>query len=170
MNRRARLRRTGILCLHCLRNAAYYRAWNAAPRARRQEQFWRTINSNCIDICVLEWCKVFGDLRAKHHWSKSVSDQDAFVRALYARLSMDEQEFEVFRLAVRHYRGKFVAHLDEENRFNVPLLQPIIDSTRFLYNYLVEVEDDVNAFHDAPDRADARFTEHLLEGRQAHRA
>src|SRR5258706_16345502 len=36
MNRRTHLRRTGILCLHFVRNAAYYRAWNAAPIERRQ--------------------------------------------------------------------------------------------------------------------------------------
>ena len=169
MNRRARLRRTGILCLHCLRNAAYYRAWNATPRTRREEQFWLTANGNFIDICVLEWCKIFGDKHAKHHWSKSVSDTGAFLQGLYAHLGIDAAAFEVLRLQVRRYRDRFVAHLDADNRFDVPPLQPIIDSTRFLYNYLIENEDDVNAFHDAPRRAEPRFTEHLLEGRQAHR-
>lgn len=170
MNRRTRLRRTGILCLHFVRNAAYYRAWNAAPVVRRREQFWRTLNGNSIDICMLEWCKLFGDLRAQHHWSKSVSDPDAFLSGLYKQTGLEEATFEAFRLEVRTYRDKFVAHLDELNEMKIPRLQPALDSVRYLYGYLIEHEDDVNAFHDAPQSANSRYQEHLREGREAHQA
>ena len=101
MHRRTRLRRTGILCLHCLRNAAYYRAWNAAPQTRRREQFWVSLNGNFIDTCLLEWCKLFGDLRAMHHWSKVVSEPQAFLSGLHAVTGLDETAFEAYRLAVR---------------------------------------------------------------------
>lgn len=170
MQRRTRLRRIGILCLHCLRNAAYYRAWNAAPQARRQEQFWVSLNGNFIDTCLLEWCKLFGDLRAMHHWSKVVSDPDAFLTGLYAATRLDEAAFEAYRLAVRTYRDKFVAHLDGLNTIQIPNAQPAIDSARFLYNYLVDVEDDADAFHDAPRNANVRYQQHLREGRAAHQA
>jgi hypothetical protein len=170
MNRLTRLRRTGILCMHFVRNAAYYRAWNAAPAERRREQFWRTLNGNFIDICILEWCKLFGDLRAQHHWSKSITDPDAFLRGLYNHTGLNEADFEAYRVEVREYRDKFVAHLDELNQMRIPNLQPALDSVRYLYQYLLERENDVDAFQDAPRDADARYQEHLREGRGAHRA
>lgn len=168
MNRRTRLRRTGILCLHCLRNAAYYRAWNAGPVVRRETQFWKTLNGNFIDTCLLEWCKLFGDLKAKHHWSKSVTDSDQFTAGLYQKLGIDETAFEDYRLDVREYRDKFVAHLDELNQAKIPRLQPVIDSVQYLYEYLVQVEDDLNAFPDAPQSARAYYNFHLSLGREAH--
>lgn len=170
MNRRKRLRRTGILCMHFVRNAAYYRAWNAAPIARRHEQFWRTINGNFIDICILEWCKLFGDLRAQHHWSKSVTDPKAFLEGLYEHTGLSEVDFEAYRLQVREYRDKFVAHLDELNKMQIPNLQPALNSVRYLYQFLLEYEDKVGAFHDLTRNANARYQEHLHEGREAHRA
>jgi hypothetical protein len=170
VNRRTRLRRTGILCLHCLRNAAYYRAWNAGPVARRETQFWKTLNGNFIDTCLLEWCKLFGDLKAKHHWSKSVTDSAQFTAELYRKLGMDEAAFEDYRLEVREYRDKFVAHLDEINQAEIPRLQPVIDSVRYLYDYLVQVEDDLNAFQGAPQSARRYYHQHLTFGREAHRA
>jgi hypothetical protein len=170
VNRRTRLRRTGILSLHCLRNAAYYRAWNAAPVARRQEQFWITLNGNFVDTCLLEWCKLFGDLKAKHHWSRCVTDSDPFLDGLHVRIGMDAAAFEVFRLEVRAYRDKFVAHLDELNDIEIPRIQPVIGSVRYLYQHLVDVEDDVDAFVDAPTNANTHYRQHLLEARAAHQA
>lgn len=168
MNRRTRLRRTGILCMHFVRNAAYYRAFNAAPVPRRRKQFWRTINGNFIDICMLEWCKLFGDLRAQHHWSKCITDSSMFLAGLYDHTGLNEATFEAYRLEVREYRDKFVAHLDELNQMQIPQLQPALDSVRYLYQFMLEHEDDVDAFHDAPRNANARYQRHLREGREAH--
>ena len=168
MQRRTRLRRTGILCLHCLRNAAYYRAWNAASQNRRKEQFWISLNGNFIDTCLLEWCKLFGDLRAMHHWSKVISAPTTFITGLHAATGLDETAFETYRLEVRTYRDKFVAHLDELNNIQIPRIQPAIDSARYLYTYLLEVEDDVDAFHDAPQSARLHYQQCLREGRSAH--
>jgi hypothetical protein len=170
MNRRTRLRRTGILCMHFVRNAAYYRAFNAAPVVRRREQFWRTLNGNFIDICMLEWCKLFGDLNAQHHWSKCVTDANAFSAGLYDHTGLNELEFEAYRIEVRKYRDKFVAHLDELTQMQIPQVQPALDSVRYLYQYLLEHEDDVNAFYDAPRSANARYQQHLHEGRGEHAA
>lgn len=168
MNRRTRLRRTGILCLHFLRNAAYYRAFNAAPPTRRREQFWRTLNGNFIDVCILEWCKLFGDLNAMHHWSKCVTDQPAFCKGLYAHVSLSEAEFEAYRLEIRAYRDKFVAHLDELNESKIPDIHAAVDSVRYLYRHMLAIEDDLDAFHDAPQDANAHYQTHLHEGRAAH--
>jgi hypothetical protein len=156
--------------MHFLRNAAYYRAWNAATVARRREQFWITLNGNFIDTCMLEWCKLFGDLNAKHHWAKCVSNQPAFLNGLCVELRITPEQFEAFRLEVRAYRDKFVAHLDNLNTMQIPRLQPAIESVEFLYQHLLNVEDDVGAFLDAPRSASAQYQQHLREGRAAHKA
>lgn len=168
MNRRTRLRRTAILCLHCLRNAAYYRSWNAAPTVRRREQFWISLNGNFFDVCLLDWCKLFGDLKAKHHWSKTITDQPDFLHQMYGACGLNQQTFEDYRLEVRAYRDKYVAHLDEDASLSVPRLRHAIATAKFLYDYLVTVEDNVSALVDAPDTANARYREHLLEGRTVH--
>ena len=119
---------------------------------------------------MLEWCKLFGDLRAKHYWSKSVTDPDAFSNELYAHIGLSAAEFEAYRLELRTYRDKFVAHLDEVNDTKIPSIQPAIDSVRFLYAYMLAVEDDVNAFYDAPQNANTHYQLHLQEGRAAHKS
>lgn len=133
MNRRTRFRRTGILYMHFQRNAAYYRAWNAARAVRRREQFWRTLNGNFIDICMVEWCKIFGNVRAQHRWSNCVSDADKFLNGLYKPIGLSEEEFTTYLIEVRTYRDKFVAHLDGLNAMKIPQLQPALDSVRYLY-------------------------------------
>jgi hypothetical protein len=63
-----------------------------------------------------------------------------------------------------------VVHLDDLNEMRIPRLQTAIQSVEYLYQYLVEIEDDVEAFIDAPRSAFARYQEHLREGRAAHQA
>lgn len=104
-----------------------------------------------------------------HHWSKCVTDQNAFCKELYTRTGLTEAEFEAYRLEVRTYRDKFVAHLDELNDIKIPNLQPAIESVRFLYEHMLAVEDDVNAFHDAPQDANAQYQVHMRDGRAVHR-
>ena len=81
---------------------------------------------------------------------------------------MSEVEFEAYRLDVRAYRDKFVAHLDERNEMDIPRLEPALVSIYYLYAYLLENEDDCDAFNDAPSDAKAQYQEHLAEGREAH--
>lgn len=154
--------------MHFLRNAAYYHSWVTASVDRRREQYWITVNGNFMDICVLEWCKLFGDRRAEHYWAKSIMDVERFTVGLSDRLNLTGEEFETYRLELRAYRDKFVAHLDEQNTAVVPRLRKAVESVQYLYDYLVSVEDDVEAFHDAPRNANARYRIHLREGRIAH--
>lgn len=152
-----------------MRNLAYHRAWNAAKLERKQQEFWRTINGNFIDAAVLEWCKVYGDERAKHHWSKCVSDSAKFAEGLWRITGKTEEEFEQYRIVVRAYRDKFVAHLDELNQMQIPDLQPALESIRYLYQHLVEGEDDVDAFVDLPLNANRYYQAHLTAGKAGHR-
>ena len=111
---------------------------------------WATAHDNFLDIAILEWCKIFGDKKAKHAWRKVVSDQPAFLAELLEHLRLTETFFEAYTSEMRIYRDKFIAHLDEENTMNIPNMSPAIKSAQFLYKWMIEKENDCNAFWDAP--------------------
>lgn len=160
MTRRDRVRRIFILCNHFLRNLAFYRTgWrrggiDTEPTLRRREsQFWVNVNGNFIDICVLEWCKLFGSKKDKHHWSKVITQQVEFEQQLLERLRMSAEELEAYIEEMRRYRDKFVAHLDDEPIMYLPRLRPAKKSVAFLYGYLLANEDDGNFFPENPPPA-----------------
>lgn len=133
MTREQHLRRVVLLCCHFARNFAYYRAGWDGRTLRRSTNFWKTTNGNCIDHCVLEWCKLFGEPRGEHHWRQVVADPASFEKALYAAVSMNADDFEQYRLKAREYRDKFVAHLDLELTAYIPHLDPAWASVRFYH-------------------------------------
>jgi hypothetical protein len=51
---------------------------------------------------------------------------------------------------VKNYRDKFVAHLDDDPKAKYPALDVAIDSTKFLYRYLLANEDGGNYFDNLP--------------------
>jgi hypothetical protein len=148
MNHSDRVRRAGIVCCHCARNAAYYRAGRRKPQNWNGEDFWRNANSNFLDIAVLEWCKLFADTKGKHHWKKVVKDQDNFMSGLLASIGMSQIDFDSYIKKCKFYRDKFLAHLDEELVMHIPDLTAAIDSATYLHNLLVSENPDV--LDDAP--------------------
>jgi len=162
MERKKFLRMVATLCLYCLRHMAYYRAgWNGGSLILRT-QFWVAVNGNFIDICVLEWCKLFGDLRGKHSWKRAVSDPKSFQGGLLQDLELTEAEFNAYVVEMRTYRDKYVAHLDLVERFDIPTLDIAKKSVVYLYNYLLAREDQGGFFSDAP-RDVSRFYENAFK-------
>jgi hypothetical protein len=133
-----------------MRNLAYYRIGKKFPAGWRTEPlypdagFWRAVNANFIDQCVLDWCKLFGDLRGQHHWHKIVHDKTAFEAALLKRLRTSPPRFDKYRVEMNHYRDKFVAHLDSELIMQIPHLMRAKWSIEFYYEYLVGQEVQVS--------------------------
>jgi hypothetical protein len=84
LTKRELCRRSVLLCVLFLRNLAYYRAGQGQQGRHLLDpseptvNFWRQANSNFIDMCVLDWCKLFADKQAVHHWRKIVSDPAKF--------------------------------------------------------------------------------------------
>jgi hypothetical protein len=103
-----------------------------------------------MDICVLEWCKLFAEPRGKHCWQKVVSDSSAFVCGLLQELGISEQELNSYTKQVRDYRDRFVAHLDSEDVMIPPVLDVIKHSVSYLYDFLLAHEDEGSCFVDAP--------------------
>jgi len=127
------------------------------------------VNGNFIDICVLEWCKLFGDSRGKHSWNKAISDLETFKDRLLQNLEMTEAEFNTYVVEMKTYRDKYVTHLDSVERFNIPKLEIAKKSVIYLHSYLLSREDQGGYFNDAPRDA-SRFYENVFrEGLSVYR-
>lgn len=110
------------------------------PPKTPEANFWITTSGNCIDICVLEWCKLFADQKGKHYWGKVVTDPLSFQAALLRRMGLDEATYQEQLDAVRHYRDKFVAHLDDEKRLTPPWLDGAKAAVWFYHAHVVQKE------------------------------
>lgn len=120
------------------------------------------VNGNFLDIAVLEWCKLFADNRGKHFWRKAISDNGTFQAGLLAELRLTEADFEDYVNQMRTYRDKFIAHLDSEEVMHIPLLQTAVNSTVYLYDYLLENEETGGCFADA-HKGGLNFYENFLD-------
>jgi hypothetical protein len=115
---------------------AYHRAGEESKKAWKKEDFWRNINSNFIDVAVIDWCKLFADPKSKHFWSKVVQTKEVFLENLYQELGITEAEFSAHINEMKHYRDKFLAHLDEEMVMHIPTMEISINSAVFLFDTL----------------------------------
>lgn len=142
LNRIERLRRVLILCCYFIQNLAYYRAgWNDQKIfARHLSQFWITANGNFLDQCVLEWCKLFGDEKGEHYWGEIVSDPTLFEKNLLSALGISVSEFNAYVGKIRHYRDKFVAHLDSDKVMNIPDLEIAKKAVLYYQTHILNVE------------------------------
>lgn len=168
MEHRQRLRNVGILCCHFLRNLAYYRSGWRNGQIVFREQFWINANSNFLDIAVLEWCKLFADSNGKHHWRKVVADQDAYFNGLLHAVGMNDANFANYITEMRTYRDKFVAHLDEVPRMNIPKLEIAKMSIIYLYDYLLANEEENGCFQDASRSAADFYHQSEMQGHQVY--
>ena len=168
MTRKQRLRRVGILCCHCLRNLAFYKAGWLNGDLLFKDQFWVNVNGNFLDICVMEWCKLFGDTRGVHYWKKVVTDPTAFFKGLLREVKITEADLNSYINEMRTYRDKFVAHLDSKETMHIPTLTVARKSASYLYDYLRTHEDEGDFFSDAPNKASTFYRNCLKEARSVY--
>jgi hypothetical protein len=147
LTRQEWLRRVVITSTIFARNLAYFRVGKETEfadlldrRGDSSTDFWIAANSNCLDFCVLEWCKLLGDERGRHYWGAIVADPSAFQSALLDHLEMDEPALREYIRGMRHYRDKFVAHLDSDRAMVPPLLDVAKKSVWFYHAHIVERE------------------------------
>jgi hypothetical protein len=116
-----RLRRVVLVCTLFMRNLAYYRGARESPAGWRDPplssdaSFWRTMANNCLDLCVLEFCKLFADKQGKHLWRKVVEQDklEQFEADLLPHVGVSVAEWNDYLDEMRRYRDKFIAHLDD---------------------------------------------------------
>jgi len=155
-----RLRRVGILCCHFARNYACYKAgWNDGG-LKVKDQFWISLNGNFIDISVLEWYKLFGDYKDKHHWKKVMHRDQAFKARMFKELNIKQTDLDKVHGSIKSYRDKFVAHLDSEETMNIPMLE---EAFRMVCFYYSEVKKICNSTADWPDTLEDFYEEHFTK-------
>ncbi len=125
-------------------------------------------NGNFLDICVLEWCKLFGDTRGKHYWGKVVKDPKGFFAGLLKACRVTESDFADCIKEMRTYRDTFVAHLDLDLVMQIPKLKIVEGSVSYFYDYLLAHEDEGNFFPDAPKKISVYYTRCLKEGKAGY--
>jgi hypothetical protein len=137
------VRRACLLCCHCARNIAYYRVGFVSEHGtgtlKQRTQFAITVNGNMLDIAVLEWCKLFADHNARHHWKRVIrggEEQRQFLGALLRDAGISLQDWKRYLDSVRVYRDKFVAHLDDLPVMRIPSLEVALKCVLFLYRYI----------------------------------
>ncbi|WP_136524546.1 hypothetical protein [Geomonas ferrireducens] len=132
MTRSQHLRRVAILCCHCLRNLAFYKAGWHNGKSKLKGQFGRNVNSNFLDIAVLEWCKLFADTRGKHFWRKAISGDVSFQNSLLAELGLTEA-------GGKAGSGQTFGHLSGLERPNVEPDPNDIDCKPYTYPFALPV-------------------------------
>ncbi len=169
LTRRQRVRRVGILCCHYLQNCAYYYAGRDGKTLKRKDQFSVTVNGNFMDLCTLEFCKLFADARSKHHWRKVVTDEASFYVGLLKTVGMTPAAFDNYIESMKFYRDKYVAHLDEELGGIYPQLGPGKKAAAYLFDYLLKHEDEGGFLPDAGGTAAEFYSDREDEGDAAYK-
>lgn len=169
MNRRDRLRRAAIVSCHCLRYLAYYRAGWDDGNLIKSDEFWKTVNSNFIDICLLEWCKLFGNHNEKHHWKNIIKNKSKFKMHMLDELNVNEKELRKHWNKVKLYRDTFIAHLDLDEIMNIPNLDLVYATVVFYYNHIQRTAADNTIFSGLPNDIGKYYQDCLTESQTIYR-
>jgi hypothetical protein len=126
--------------------------------------FWREAHGNFFDISVLDWCKLFADREGKHHWRRVVKNPDRFEADLYT------DEFTSMIAKIKHYRDKFVAHLDQERTMLLPALDVARGAIVFLHERLVQPagHGDWSSQPTSPEELEQGFAQAFREAQSVY--
>ncbi len=141
MTKEQRIRRAILLCIHFTRNLAFTRAITKNVTHKNEGDFWITLDGNCLDVAVLEWCKLFGEPKGKHSWEKIIDSKDGFRSKLKTSLGIDDEAWDRQVNELRSYRDSFIAHLDNNKTMNIPKMELPKNMLFFLHSELKELID-----------------------------
>lgn len=101
---------------------------------------WKTISSNCYDLAILEWCKIFSSETEDIHFKKTMPNDKnkKFESELYEFLEIDKDTYKSYVEELKTYRDKLIAHTDKDWHLYIPR-HPYLDialrSTFFYHKY-----------------------------------
>jgi len=116
----------------------------------RDNAFWKTVNFNFYDLSILEWCKLFADVKGKHYWGKIVPNKVDFESDLLSTLSINRKELDNYSEEMRKSRDKFIAHLDSEETDYRPYMDLALESVIYYYQYILKHENEENNYSEFP--------------------
>ncbi len=163
MKRKERIRRAGLICIHCARNIAYYRAgWKDGALIKRTE-YGATVNSNFIDLGLIEWCKIFGNHEEKHHWKNIISNKILFREDMLKNIKIDQKALKAHWKKVLTYRNKFLAHLDSNEIMHIPTLDITLKTVFFYYSYLYQHNNSNGVLNGLPNNLEEYYKNCIKE-------
>lgn len=160
-----RARKAAFLCCHFERNFAYYSTFRRS-RLLREEGFWLTVHGNFVDVCVLEWCKLFGNRNGKYHWQNIFSSPAQFRQELLTLHSIDDARLEMLWNEVKDYRDDFVAHLEDRESTPLPNMNIHHLLIEFYYRKLQATFPQLRYDDALPTDMDRYYRDCLTEAKQ----
>jgi hypothetical protein len=136
-----------------------------------QGAFWLEVHGNFVDKCALEWCKLFADRKGEHHWRRVVGEHSRFEAELHAALGVTPAEFNDQITKIKHYRDKFVAHLDQERTMFLPALEVARKAIVFLHERLAQHapgREDWQGLRISAKQLDQGFTQAYREAQSVY--
>ncbi len=126
-----------LLCAYFIRNLASFRELKKKQEEgiipQSSYRFWYSTYGNCIDMCILEWCKLFGGKNEEHYWEKVTNKPLDF---LLQKLSITQDEWDKYVKEMRQQRDTFVAHQDQENEMYIPHMDLAYKSVCLYYEHI----------------------------------
>lgn len=165
INPSKRARRAAMLCCHFARNFAYYSVFRSST-VLREEGFWLTVHGNFVDVCVLEWCKLFGNRNGKYHWQNVTLNSQEFRRQLLNMHGIDDAELKRLWNEVKSYRDNFVAHLEEDEATAIPNLNVPYLLTAFYFRALQSDFPDLQSISALPQYLDRYYNDCLKQAQE----
>lgn len=161
-----------------LRNFVWQLIHHRAMKATIQEfnqGFWGMVFSNCLDMAVLEWCKLFGANAEHHHWSKVFSDKDQFRQHILKAVGMTKDQWKTYWEELTQYRNQAVSHFAPDFKPpRYPDLEPALKSVIACYEYLLIKLEKYGISHNFPPSlkiyADELYEQALIYSDEAHKA
>jgi hypothetical protein len=155
MSDEKRIRRVIILCCSFAKNLAYSRGFSDdADQALKASSHphadvWRVATNNFLDVAVMEWCKLMADPKDRHYWGNVVNNPKEFETELLSAVAMTGAEYDAYKVSMRRYRDKFLAHLDDDEVMHIPQLDPARKAVWVYYSAIVS-QSDRESFHGYP--------------------
>ena len=163
-----RAKSAALVCCHFARNLAYYNA-SQGFLTLDKEGFWLTVIGNFVDVCVLEWCKLFGNRNGKCHWENVLKQPNVFKQDLLNRHHLEESELRKLWKTIKDYRDNFIAHVEDQETTPIPCMTVPYLLVNLYFARLQSEFSELQSFDCLPKCMDGYFDSSLSEAKEVFR-
>lgn len=164
-----REKNTALICCHFARSLAYYNATKMVLPLDR-EGFWLTVAGNFIDVCALEWSKLFGNRNGKCHWQRVLRQPELFKQDFLTLNHLDDAKWNGLWKQIKDYRDNFVAHVEDQETTQVPCMTIPYLLVKFYFERLQREFPEIASLGELPKYMDRYFDSSLSEAEAILRA
>ena len=127
---------------HIVRSIAIKRVIDFNLDKNLYQNSWITISSNCYDLAIIEWCKIFSSKDGYICFKKATPNDEkkGFEARLCKYLEIDKGGYSSYVKELKTYRDKLIAHTDSDFDTYIkqhPCLDIALKSTFFYHKYFL---------------------------------